>query len=136
MSAWPKVEKFIEETYKNDPQSKPFVLKVFVMPEMTAQQYLKEWLPKHRKTDYESRAVRAGWELRHAPSPSAAHLLVTNVIDQTGVSLEWEAKALLNLMGNLFPIGGAKLPYYKFPSVSPGIVSTSDVLAFQDKLTR
>ena len=132
MTAWPKVERFIEEAYGSNSQIKPFVLKVFVMPEMTAQQYLLEWLPEHR-TDFESRAVRAGWELRHAPR--AAHFLVTNVVDQTGASLELEAKTLINTTACLFSIG-MQVPSYKFPPVSPGVAGVDATLSFQNSQIR
>lgn len=132
MSAWPKVERFIEETYGNNSKTKPFVLKIFVMPEMTAQQYFSEWLPAHR-TDSENRAIRAGWELQHAPS--AAHFLVTNVVDQKGASLDLEGKSMINAMGNLFPIG-TQFPSYEFPPISPGIANIPDTLAFQNRQTR
>lgn len=129
MSAWPKVEQFIEEAYKDRQKEKPFVLKVFVMPEMTAQEYFNVRLPKLR-TNNESRATRAGWELRHAPT--ATHFIITNVIDKTGAPLELEAKAVFNSMANLFPID-FQPPHFPFPDVSPGIFGIDTILNFQNR---
>lgn len=93
MTAWPKVTKFIEA----DVEDKPFILRVFAMPQVTYQRYAHYWLPKIRD-DYQARLTRTLWEL--ATAPKQTDLIISNFdIDQPNAPfLEWQTKSLMRLI--------------------------------------
>lgn len=106
MTAWPKVEKFIEQDIEDKVNGearegtlgyKPFILKVFAMPNVTYNKYAHNWLPKIRD-DYQSRLTRTIWELSTAPKQT--DLIISNFdIDNPNTPfLEWQTKSLVRLI--------------------------------------
>jgi guanylate kinase len=91
MTAWPKVDKFINK----DVEEKPFIIKVFVMPHMRYNKYANEWLSGQRG-DCEARMSRTLWELDRAPQE--ADLIISNHIDKITPFLKWQTKSLLRLI--------------------------------------
>ncbi len=97
MTAWPKVEKFINK----DVDDKPFILKVFVMPHMRYNYYANQWLTRQRQ-DYEARMSRTLWELNQAPH--VADLLISNHINKITPFLEWQTQALIRLIREILTL--------------------------------
>jgi len=102
---WPGVENYFKNEYVGE---KPFILKVFVIPNMKFSQYANEWLPKVRK-DYIDRIGIAAREISVAASNT--DVILTNKIlnsvsgsnsRQTSKStpkpLKKQAQKLINLM--------------------------------------
>lgn len=97
-SGWPRLAAHLETTYAEG--NRPFFLRVFILPEMSARDYFLEWLPSHRPAaEVESRANRAAVEIWEAPR--RAHFLVTNVMSADQPTLRWEATTLLGHMSRL-----------------------------------
>lgn len=93
MSAWPKVVEFVE----NEAQAPIFILKIFVLPNVTYQQYAHHWLPKKR-SDHQARLSRTLWEL--AEAPQRADLLISNfhVNQPRAPFLNWQTQSLLRMI--------------------------------------
>lgn len=94
MTAWPKVSQFIEQ----DAQSKPFILKVFVMPHMRYNSYANEWLSDQRQ-DYDARMSRTLWELDKAPHET--DLIISNHINKVTPFLKWQTRSLIRLINEV-----------------------------------
>jgi len=90
MSAWPKLETYIKKNFSN--KQKPFILKIFVMPEILYSQY-RQWLSDKRQ-DIQARLERTAWELSVAPTKS--DIIITNKITEKSSALKWQAQALTN----------------------------------------
>jgi guanylate kinase len=91
MTAWPKVSQFIQQ----EVEDKPFILRVFAMPQMSYSKYAHEWLPTQRN-DYQARLSRTLWELDQAPQ--LADFLISNHIDRFVPFLQWQTQSLLDLI--------------------------------------
>ncbi len=97
MTAWPKVNKFIEQDVKD----KPFILKVFVMPHMRYNKYANEWLSDQRQ-DCDARMSRTFWELNKAPHE--ADLIISNHINRITPFLEWQTRSLIKLISEILTL--------------------------------
>ncbi len=93
---WPGVENYFENEYSGE---KPFILKVFVMPNMKFSQYANKWLPKIRK-DYKDRLEIAAWEISVAAN-NADIILSNNIVRKNSEPLEMHAKDIINLAKKL-----------------------------------
>lgn len=93
MTAWPKVAQLISERT----QDPPFVLRVFVIPQINYHQYANQWLPQLRE-DYQARMSRTLWEL--ATAPKKADILMSNFYthDPRVSFLEWQTQSLLRVI--------------------------------------
>lgn len=92
MSAWPHVDKFIQEEIDD----KPFVLKAFVLPNVRYQKY-ENWLEKNRE-DVPARITRTIWELDEAPKSSDIIISNFDIDNPNAPFLEWHSQSLLNLL--------------------------------------
>lgn len=89
---WPGVENYFKNEYAG---TKPFILKVFVMPNMKFSEYANKWLPKIRK-DYKDRLEIAAWEISVAAG-NADIILRNNIVSKNSKPLEIQAKEIAKL---------------------------------------
>lgn len=89
---WPGVENYFETEYAGE---KPFILKVFVMPNMKFSQYANDWLPKVRK-DYKDRLKIAAWEISVAAG-NADIILSNNIVRKNSEPLKTQANEIIEL---------------------------------------
>lgn len=78
-SGWPSIEQYVTTL----PLAvRPKLLKVFMLPEMSAKSYFNHRLPKELPNDFEGRGLRSAWEIFTAPQPEKAQIILTNPIQE------------------------------------------------------
>lgn len=60
ISGWPKLAKAVAKMY---PENPPFILSLFVLPQMSYRSYSEDWLPRFRPNIHQEKGIRAAWEL-------------------------------------------------------------------------
>ncbi len=93
---WPGVEQYFSSEYKGE---KPFILKVFVMPNMEFSKYVNKWLPKIRN-DWQKRSEIASWEISVA-AQKADIILINKITKKDQESLKKQADGVIKLAFHL-----------------------------------
>jgi guanylate kinase len=114
-NGWPGVEEYFRKEHKG---TKPFIIKVFVMPNMKFSEYA-EWLSKKRK-DSKTRLGTAAWELSVA-ADNADIILSNTIIENTKRPLTWEAQSLIRDMLRVLEPGHGFESFGVPFEISPGI---------------
>lgn len=92
--AWPELQEYVIR-YCQNMNILVNILKIFVMPEMTAREYFDSWLPDHR-SDHKRRSNQAAWEIHTAPE--LTDIIIVNPIRESEDSLIDVAKSLVTLL--------------------------------------
>lgn len=87
---WPNVRKFAHSM-----KHAPSVIRMFILPEMSAEEYFNPWLRRVRPKDFAERANRAGWEFEQAPR--VADVLVRNRISDGEQALDRAAEEAVDM---------------------------------------
>ncbi len=98
ISGWPKLAKAVAKMYPEDP---PFILSLFVLPQMNYKSYSESWLPKFRPNIHKDKSARAAWELSVAAG--RADVFIINPIGQ-GEPGEQAAIATANFLTSLLKV--------------------------------
>lgn len=76
ISGWPKLA---DKTLliANPP---PFILSLYVLPQLVVKDYFKDWLQRERKSNWQAKAKRFAWEISQVAS--VADAIIVNPIDE------------------------------------------------------
>jgi len=88
---WPNVRGFVRSLKKS-----LMTIRMFILPEMRARDYFDSWIQQSRPNDFAERAIRAGWELHHAPR--VADFMIRNRVQEGRKTLTQAAQETAGLL--------------------------------------